>query len=211
MLITLGGCAAISTTVRQRQVESVAQMGVQVNGVPNLTVIVPSGSVKLHTGEAGRVAAVVTRHGYGPTGESAQAAHDNLDVAFSQQGIVVTLEARRLGSLQQGQSDEAELDVTVPAGSTLTVRVANGEAVVTPAGGDVAIEVLNGSVTLYADAGDSFGFVGHVANGTIQSAFPGVSSQAGQNIDVDGQIGDEPAYTISVTCANGIIALNRVP
>lgn len=209
ILNALTGCALVQTTIERRQISSTEQLGVQVETAPTVTIVVPNGNVKLHAGEVGRVSAVATRKGYGPSAAAAQAAHDNLEVAFTQRGPAVTLEARRLAALSDGQSDGADLDVTVPAGSTVTIRVANGEIVAAPAGGDLDADVKNGTITLYVPEGDSFGFTGEAANGMVQSAFPAIASKSGQDLTVDGTVGDEPAYTITATCANGIIALNK--
>lgn len=211
ILEALTGCAAIATTLDQRQVTSSEQLGVLVEAAPALTIIVPNGSVRLHAGEAGRVAAVATRRGYGRTSADAQAALDGLEVAFSQQGAQVTLEARRLRPLGQGQGDEAELDVTVPAGASVVLRVDNGEVVAAATGGDLTAEVLNGMITLTPAKGDAFSFTGEVANGSIQSAHPEIRSATGQGLEASGSVGDGPGYTIRASVANGIIALNRAP
>lgn len=209
ILQALSGCAMVQTAIERKQVASTEQLGVQVDAAPSVTIVVPNGTVKLHTGEAGRVAVVATRRGYGGSDAEAQAAHDNLEVGFSQRGPEVTLEARRVAQLPGGQSDEAALDVAVPAGSAVTIRVANGEIVATPAGADLRADVQNGTVTLYVPKGDSFTFAGSVANGSFLSAFPEVGSKSGQDVNVGGAVGDAPAYTVEATCANGIVALNK--
>lgn len=209
ILEALTGCATLTTIVDQRRVESTEQLGVLVGAAPTVTIIVPNGSVKLHVGEAGRVAAVATRRGYGESDAAARAAHDGLEVAFTQRGDAVTLEARRLHALGQAQSDEAELDVTVPAGSAVEIRVANGEIVATPPGGNLRADMQNGTITLSPAKDDSFSFSAAVTNGTIQSAFAEIAPAAGQNLAAEGRVGAEAAYTITATCANGIVALNK--
>lgn len=211
ILQALTGCAAMAIPIDQKQVASTEQLGVLVEAAPEVTIIVSNGSVKLHAGEAGRVAAVATRRGYGETSAQAQAAHDSLEVVFTQEGPEVTLEARRVGAIGQGQSDEAELDVTVPVGSSVVIRVANGEIVATPPGGNVTADVKNGTITLNPSKGDTFAFSATVANGTIQSGYAEISSQSGQDATTAGTVGGEPAYTIEASCTNGIIALNRAP
>jgi hypothetical protein len=209
ILQALSGCAMVQTALDRKQISSTEQLGVQVDAAPSVTIIVPNGNVKLHVGEAGRVAAVATRRGYGASDAEARAAHDNLEVGFTQRGPEVTLEARRVAQLPDGQGDEATLDVAVPAGSAVTIRVANGEIVATSAGADLSADAQNGTITLYVPRGDSFTFAGSVANGSFMSAFPEVGSKSGNDVKVGGTVGDAPGYSVEATCANGVIALNR--
>lgn len=206
-VLLLEGCAMIAPALGAAQVESVANTGVLVDGAPSLTVVVPNGAVRVAAGEAGRVAAVVTRRGLGPDRDAAQAAHDNLRVTFAQQGDRVTLEAMRIRELRPGEGDEAILEVSVPEGTALTVRVGNGQVEVEPAGAGVEVDVANWQVAVTPRAGEAFSFEGMVSNGTVTSGYSAIEGGAGQLVEAAGAVGDEPAYGVGVVVGNGEIRI----
>lgn len=207
-VLLLEGCAMLARpAVGARQVESVENTGVLVEGAPRLSVVVPNGRVRVAIGEAGRVAAVVTRRGQGPDKAAAQAALDNLRVAFAQRGDLVTLEALRIRELGPGQGDEALLEVTVPEGTALDIRVGNGQAELVPAGADGTVAVTNGQVTVTPRSGDAFGFEGKVSNGTITSGYSEIRGATGQQVEAGGTVGKQPTYSVGVSVGNGEIAI----
>lgn len=210
ILQLLSGCVAVTPTIGRPQAASTEGMGVLVTTTPSVTIIVPNGGVALSAGTADHVRAMVTRTGFGITDADAQAAHDSLDVAFSQRGADVTLEARQIGSLGPDQDGLVDLAVTVPEGSTVTIRVANGAVVAEPVGGDVTVEAANGQVTFRVPRQEAFRFAGAVTNGAITSGFAEVAGASGQGVGASGAVGDAPAYTLRATVNNGEIELRAV-
>lgn len=205
-VLLLDGCAVITTraTGDLATYESVEQTGVLVEGVPTLTVRVPNGSVHVVPGEEGRIGAVVRRIGKGEDEQAARASHDNLRVAFSQRGDQVTLDASRRWELGRNQEDEVSLEVSVPAGTRLDIKVTNGQANVGPVGGAVAVRVENGQIAVTPPAGDAFTFEARVVNGTITSGYGAI--RVGERQDrVDATVGEAPAYTIETRVTNGQI------
>ncbi|MFV9504597.1 MAG: hypothetical protein AB4911_08510 [Oscillochloridaceae bacterium umkhey_bin13] len=208
-LVVLNGCVALlGTTITRQHVESHEQTGVWVEGTPSLKVIVPNGNLKVLPGESGRIAATITRHGYGPDQALAQQAHDNLEVNFSQQGSAVTLEARPRTTLPNEASDQIDLEVRVPLGSRLELNVANGEVVVRPVGADVITSLANGTVTLNPAPEDSFSFNASVANGAVLSGYPAITGAQGQMLRIHGEVTQDSApYSLVVNLMNGTVAL----
>ncbi len=80
-------------------------------------------------------------------------------------GDVVTITAKRKGSILSGFQGKADILVTVPAGTALTLKTSEGDIIITGTNGGGVLKTSNGKITLENVKGD---FQGDTSNGDIE-------------------------------------------
>ncbi len=98
-------------------------------------------------------------------------------------GDVVTVTAKRKGSFLSGFQGRADILVTVPAGTSLTLETSDGDIAVTGTTGGGVLKTSNGKITLENVKGD---FQGDTSNGDIEiNTMEGSSLLRTSNGEVD--------------------------
>ena len=210
-LLVSAGCTMLPAISGDVTAEITETQGVDVPGVPSLTVNHFGGEIHVTNGEAGRVEADLTKYSRLQNEAEAQAQLGQITMSFSQRGTDVTLNIEgpdTAGELAAVPS--AALELRVPPGTTLNVDLGAGEVIVDQPTGDVSIGVGAGEATVIMPAEASFHLL--VAGGVaeIVSDFEGVPD-GGVAADVEVVIGDNPTQTLSFNLGAGEIHLEQAP
>ena len=211
LLLVLAGCTALTGLGGDVTAETTESQGVDVPGVPSLTVNHFGGEIHVTNGESGRVEADLTKRSRVDDKAEAEAQLEQIVMSFTQSGTDVTLNVEgpdNLGELASAPS--AALELRVPPGTTLDVDLGAGEVTVDQPAGDVALNVGAGNATVILPADAAFHLIiaGGVAD--IISDFEGVPD-GGLATDVEVVIGDNPTQTLTFNLRAGEVHLEQAP
>ncbi len=211
VLLVSAGCTALSGLSGGETAEATETQGVDVPGVPSLTVNHFAGVLNVTNGEAGRIEADLTKMSRLEDEAEAQAQLDQIDMSFTQSNTDVVLNVEgpeTTGSLLSGPS--ASLELRVPPGTALTVNLGAGEATVDQPTGDVTINSGAGEATVILPAEASFRLLVSGGVADIVSDFEGVPA-GGLAADVEVVIGDNPTQTLTFNLGAGEVHLEKAP
>lgn len=213
LALALAGCGGlgglISNVGGDVTTEASETQGVIVEGVPSLVVNHFAGNVVVRDGEAGRIAAKLTKQSRLPDEADAQAQLDQIVMAFTQSGIDVTLNIEGPDNIAEAvRTPSADLELLVPPGTRLTINQGAGDVTVERPGGDVAVNLGagNAAVQLPEDAAFRLVVTGGVAD--VKSEFEGVSG-GGLAADIDTTVGDSPTQTLTFNVGAGEVRLEK--
>lgn len=210
-LFVLAGCTALSGLTGDVTAESSETQGIDVAGVPSLTVTHFGGEIHVTNGEDGRVEADLTKYSHLENEAEAQAQLGQIVMSFSQRGTDVTLNVEGpegIGDLTSVPS--AGLELRVPPGTMLVIDLGAGEVTVDQPTGDVTIDSGAGEATVILPADASFHLVVGGGVAEIVSDFEGVPT-GGVAADVDVVIGDNPTQTLTFNMGAGAVHLEQAP
>lgn len=196
----LGGDATAETTETQ---------GVIVEGVPALTVNHFAGNIVVRPGDDGKITANLTKQSRLPDATEAEAQLDNIVMSFSQRSTEVTLNIEGPDrAVEMVNTPSADLELLVPAGTTLFLNLGAGDITVEEPTGDVTINsgAGNSTVTLPGDASFRLQVSGGAVD--VKSAFEGVPG-GGVATDIDTTIGDNPTQTLIFNLGAGDVSLDK--
>lgn len=208
--LALIGCTSLDSLTGDVTAEATETQGVDVAGVPSLTVNHFAGEITVRTGEEGHITANLTKRSRLDDEAAAQAQLDAIVMAFSQNNTDVTLEIKEPaapGGTINGPL--ADLELLVPAGTSLTLNLGAGDITVEQPSGDVTVNAGAGQTTVNLPAAASFRLVvtGGVAD--LTSDFEGVPG-GGVATDIDTTIGSNPSQTLTFNIGAGEVRLMKV-
>ena len=143
LLVTLAGCT-VSGSVIEKEDE---RQSFQVGDSPRVIVETFNGRIGVTVAGDGAVEARVVRRGSGTSSAAAKRDLDNVEVRFSQVGDTIRIEARRDDLDQTIGNSGADVEVTVPASSSVELRTANGRVESANVEGSVLVRTSNGTIT----------------------------------------------------------------
>jgi DUF4097 and DUF4098 domain-containing protein YvlB len=120
---------------------------------PHLVVEMFNGGIDVITGSDNAIKVDVTKRGGGNSQDEAQADLKNVEVTMTQDGGVIRIVARRIGSRIDIGNSGASAKLRVPNGATLEMRSSNGNIVSSGPVGDVTAETSNGWIDIKSSAG----------------------------------------------------------
>ena len=210
-VLILGGCASqdlldIDTTAMETETQ-----GVDVPGVPTLTVNHFAGDIDVRAGEDGHITANLTRMSTLPNADEAREQLDNIVMSFTQSGTTVSLNIEGPDtSIGRINTPSADLELLVPPGTTLELNLGAGDISVEEPEGDLTVNTGAGNSTVTLPAGASFRL--RVTGGavTVASDFEGVPD-GGLATDIDTTVGSNPTQTLSFNIGAGEVKLQKAP
>lgn len=143
LLATLAGCAVTGSVVETEE----ERQSFAVGESPRIIVVTFNGRISVTVAGDGNVEARVRSRGSGTSSAAAKRDLDNVDVQMTQLGDVIRIEARRIDDVQTLGNSGADVDVTVPAASSVELRTANGRVESANVEGKVIVRTSNGSIT----------------------------------------------------------------
>jgi hypothetical protein len=192
-------------------IEASETQGVVVEGVPTLVVNHFAGNVVVRDGEAGRIAADLTKQSRLPDEAEAQAQLEQIVMSFTQQGTDVTLTIEGPDNLAEAiNAPRADLELLVPPGTRLTITQGAGDVTVERPSGDVAINLGAGNATVRLPEDATFRLVMTGGVAEVKSEFEGVPS-GGLAADIDVSIGGSPTQTLTFDVVAGEVRLEKAP
>src|SRR5262245_48753822 len=120
----LGACTVTGTVIEDRVDEHRFDQGI--GQAPEVVVETFNGRISVNAGEDGAVDVRVTSRGSGSSQDAAEADLAKVGVTFDQEGVEVTITARRTDRPAAVGNSGAHVEVTVPRGSSLELRTSNG-------------------------------------------------------------------------------------
>jgi DUF4097 and DUF4098 domain-containing protein YvlB len=142
----LGAACTVTGTVNAQKpyehhfTESIGQ-------APHVVIETFNGRISVIAGGDGAVDARVTSRGSGTSQAAAEADLRNVAVAFEQDGVNVTITARRTDRPVVLGNSGADVEVTVPAGSSLELFTSNGRIEAANVSGSIKAITSNGAIT----------------------------------------------------------------
>ena len=210
-LLASAGCTALSGLSGGITAESTETQGVDVPGVPSLTVNHFAGEINVTNGEAGRIEADLTKHSRLDNKAEAQAQLDGIVMSFTQSGTDVTLNVEGPDSFSElAAGPSASLEVRVPPGTILDVNLGAGEVTVDQPADDVTINNGAGEATVILPAEAAFHLLVTGGVAEITSDFEGVPN-GGVAADVDVMIGADPTQNVTFNLGEGEVHLRQAP
>lgn len=143
LLATLVGCTVTGSVVETEEDRQTFDVGES----PKIVVVTFNGRISLTVAGDGVVEAKVRKRGSGTSSDAAKRDLDNVNVRMTQLGNVVRIEARRIDDVQTLGNSGADVDVTVPASSSVELRTQNGRVESANVEGTVLVRTSNGSIT----------------------------------------------------------------
>lgn len=207
----VSGCASIDTLIGEATAEDTETAGVDVPGVPTLTVNHFAGQITVRTGEDGHITANLTKYSRLDDKAAAQAQLEAIEMSFSQNNTDVVLDVKEPDTAGGGiNGPMGDLELLVPAGTALMLNLGAGDVTVEQPTGDVNINSGAGQATVSLPADASFHLViaGGVAD--VSSDFEGVPD-GGVAADIDTTIGDNPTQTLTFNLGAGEVHLQKAP
>lgn len=196
----------IDTTAEETETQ-----GVDVPGVPLLTVNHFAGDIDIRPGEDGHITANLTRRSTLPNAEEAREQLDNIVMTFTQSGTTVALNIEGPDTaIGRINTPSADLELLVPPGTTLDLNLGAGDITVEQSESDLTVNLGagNSTVTLPADASFRLQVTGGAVN--VTSEFEGVPD-GGIATDVEATIGDNPTQTLTFNLGAGEVKLQKAP
>lgn len=216
LTVVLAACSALPNLdlSEEATAESTESAELAVDGAPSITIDHFAGTVTVHEGDAGRIMASVVKQSHLQDEAEAQSQLERIVLAIEQTdgGPRVAVQGPEglttLRELPVGLT--AELDVTVPPGSAVSVNFGAGEITIDHPTGDVRVDSGAGKVKviLSPDASFDLKIDGGVTN--VDSDFEGVSN-GGVGTDVAATIGSNPTQSITINLGAGDVNLESAP
>jgi hypothetical protein len=201
--LALAAALMVSACGRLGRAEDRATHSVIVIGRPQVTVENFNGDVQITTGPEGEVSADIVK--YAASGQA-----DRLEaLTFSFAGDMHAVQARAAWSGAQDVGDVGiDLKIRVPEGSDVGVVLGNGSIRVDPGVGNIRVEAGNAEVTVRLAPEARFRLQAALGNGELRSDFDGVPT--GRPVGpVDAAVGQAPLQALTITLANGTLALEK--
>jgi hypothetical protein len=213
-VVALASCTAFSGLSGNVTAEETESAELAVAGAPAVEVTHFAGTITIREGNEGLISATVTKQSRLEDEAAAQAQLEEITLVVEEagDGARVVVEGPEgfdnLSDLDIGFS--AELEVTVPPGSDLTVELGAGEITVEQPTGDLFVTNGAGEVTviLPADASFNLQVSGGVAD--VNSEFEGVPD-GGVATDIQTTVGDNPTQTLTFELGAGELHLRKAP
>ena len=208
IFLLLAGCTAIGGDTTAEETET---QGVDVAGVPSLTVNHFAGTIDVSEGEDGHITANLTKKSTLPDADEAREQLDNIVMSFTQSGTKVTLNIEGpetvVGMINLPSAD---LELLVPAGTTLDLNLGAGDIAVDEPDSDLTVNsgAGNSTVTLPGEASFRLRVTGGAV--TVSSEFEGVPG-GGVATDIDTTVGDNPTQTLTFNLGAGEVSLQKAP
>ncbi len=120
---------------------------------PHLVVEMFNGGIDVITGSDNTIKVDVTKRGGGNSQDEAQADLKNVEVTMTQDGGVIHIVARRIGSRVDIGNSGASAKLRVPNGAVLELHTSNGNVVSSGPVGDLTAETSNGWIDVKSSAG----------------------------------------------------------
>lgn len=183
--------------------------GVIVEGIPTLTVNHFAGNIDIRTGEDGKITANLTKKSRLTDEADAEAQLEQIVMSFSQQGTDVTLNIEGPETAANiVNMPSADLELFVPAGTTLSLNLGAGDITAQQPSGDLTVNTGAGNATAVLPADASFRL--QITGGAVDvtSEFEGVSG-GGVAVDIDTTIGSSPAQTLIFNIGAGAVHLQK--
>jgi DUF4097 and DUF4098 domain-containing protein YvlB len=144
--MALAGCTVSGTLSEFKNWEATFDEGI--GQAPHVVVETFNGRIHVTAADTdGSVVARVTSRGSGTSGAAALADLDKVQVTFVRDGIDVIITARRTDRPAVLGNSGADVDVTVPAASSLDLRTSNGRVETANVRGAIKAITSNGAVT----------------------------------------------------------------
>ncbi len=206
--LLLAGCTGINLAGDLTAGDTETQ-GVDVAGIPSLTVNHFAGTITVKNGEDGHITANLTRHSRLSDEAEAEAQMRQITMAFTQQGndVALTIDAPE-GMRTSLSAPTADLELFVPTGAILTVNLGAGEITVEQPAGDLTVNNGAGTVAAILPADASFRLVVEGGAIGVESAFEGVPG-GGVATEIDVTIGDTPSQTLTFNLGAGEVRLEK--
>ena len=205
----LAGCTSLTTLGGDVTAETTETSGVDVAGMPTLTVNHFAGTITVRAGEEGHITAELTKQSRLPDQAEAEAQLDNVVMAFTQNGTDVTLNIEGPDSIVESvNTPSAELELLIPPGTTLLLNLGAGDITLEEPDGDVDVNLGAGNATAILPADASFRL--EVGGGavSVDSEFEGVPG-GGVATDIEVAVGENPAQTLTFNVGAGDISLQK--
>lgn len=147
LLGVLAGCTVTGSVIETEEERQTFQ---QVGPLPTVIVETFNGRIILSVAGDGVVDARVTRRGSGTSTEAARRDLADVKVDFDRVGDRITITARRIDRQQTLGNSGADVEVTVPAASSVELRTSNGRVESANVTGSVLVRTSNGPITVRA-------------------------------------------------------------
>lgn len=207
--LLLAGCTSLTLLGSDVTAEATETQGVDVAGVPTLTVNHFAGTIRVRTGEDGHITANLTKQSRLPDQAEAEAQLDNVAMAFTQTGTDVTLNIDGPDTVVESvNSPSAELELLVPASTTLILNLGAGDITLEEPDGDVTVNLGAGNATAILPADAAFLLVVSGGAVSVDSDFEGVPG-GGVATDIEVAVGESPAQTLTFNLGAGEISLQE--
>lgn len=184
---------------------------------PTLVVVDRAGDVTIRSGAAPEVAIAVTRQGAGKTADSANTDLTSLSLHIDDRGGTVSVVTGEEPGRPASDEARSNVEVTVPAGTTVSVVTHMGSVSVSGVAGDIAATADHGDLAVQLDAAARFALFDGA--GALHSDFPLATPPAGSDPEIfavtgDGQggilsPGSRPAQRLDLHAPNGSVFILR--
>jgi hypothetical protein len=168
-----------------------------------------AGDIAVRSGDEGKITANLTRMSQLDDEAEAQTQLDSIVMSFSQQGTNVTLDVEGPDSAAEMVNGPlADLELSVPPGTVLTLNLGAGDITVEEPQGDLAVNVGSGNSTVTLPGDASFHLV--IGGGAVDvtSEFEGVPA-GGVAAGIDVIVGDNPTQTLTFNTGAGQVHLQK--
>jgi hypothetical protein len=207
--LLLAGCTSLTSLSGDVTAETTETQGVDVVGVPTLTVNHFAGTIRVRAGEEGHITANLTKQSRLPDQAEAEAQLDNVVMAFTQNGTDVTLNIEGPDTMVESiNTPSADLELLIPPGTTLDLNLGAGDITLEEPDGDVAVNLGAGDTTTILPADAAFRLAVSGGAVTIDSEFEGVPG-GGVATDIDTTVGVNPTQTLTFNLGAGDIRLEQ--
>jgi len=176
----LAGCSAIAG-VDQTRIE---HHTFQVGSAAQLQLSTYNGSVTVTAGDDGPVDVTTTIHGRAGVQDAAASIAASVQVDYTQNGSVVSVTVEQPKYQPPQTSSGADVDVTLPRGSSVAVMDSNGRVSVVNVTGSITVKTSNGAVVTREGNGLDL----ETSNGSVTAT--------------------DPAGPLTVKTSNGAVTIN---
>ena len=183
----------------------------KVSATATLEIVETTGKIHVTGGDGAEIRVTATKHAKASTEEAAKAAAKEVAIKESATADRVSLDSRASGQVAIGQSRWVDYDVTVPRGTSVTIRTTNGEVKVRDLGGLLQIETTNGEIDA---TGLSHGADISAVNGVIALEMTAVGSAGVRckltNGEVVVRVPRDTRASVSARISNGDIQVENL-
>lgn len=207
--LMLTACTAFSDVGEEVTAETDEIQGVIVEGIPTLTVNHFAGNIDIRTGEDGQITANLTKMSRLTDQADAEAQLEEIVMSFSQRGTDVTLNIEGPDAAANiVNMPSADLELLVPAGTTLSLNLGAGDIIARQPGGDLTVNTGAGNATAVLPADASFRL--EITGGAVDvtSDFEEVPG-GGVAVDIDTTVGSSPTQTLIFNIGAGKVHLQE--
>lgn len=207
LVAALAGCTVTGSVIETEQQRESFEVG----EAPTVIVETFNGRILVTVAADGVVDARVTRRGSGISTAAAQRDLENVAVTYERgPGDRLSITARRIGNHQTLGNSGADVEVTVPARSSVELRTSNGRVesanvegsvvvrtsngpVITRGGRDVDLDTTNGQISVSNPEGRV----------SLRTSNGGIDILAAEDVTITAQTSNDP-ITFSGTLAPGV-------